>query len=112
MNRKVNQQEQNVIIVLVTFLFAFIAGFLASKSYEENKSLDSETILNQTKDMFKEEGPIEGSWIEVTPVPYKKHAFKTEAYFGGISRKENGTIVQYEFIADAYTGSILDLYQI
>jgi predicted small secreted protein len=35
-----------------------------------------------------------------------------DVYYGGISRKEDGVLVQYEFIADAYTGTILDLYKL
>ena len=59
-----------------------------------------------------EEGPIEGSWIELKRVPLRKFAFKTEVYYGGVSRIEEDQLMQYEFIADAHTGSILDLYRI
>ncbi len=42
----------------------------------------------------------------------EKYAYKTKVYYGGISRFEKGQITQYEFIADAYTGSVMDIYKV
>lgn len=74
--------------------------------------INADRILDHVKNQFKEDGPIEGSWIEMTKVPWKKYAYDTDVYYGGVSRFEEGRIVQYEFIADAYTGTIMDIYKI
>lgn len=96
----------------VLFGFGLTAGWFAHHYVKENKPFHGDDILNKVKKIFLEEGPIEGSWIELTKVPLRKFAYKTDVYYGGISRMEEGDLVQYEFIADAYTGSIMDIYRI
>ncbi len=94
--------------LLISFLFGAFTFFLVDR----NKPINADRILNHVKKEFREEGPIEGSWIEMTKVPWSKHSYETDVYYGGLSRFENGQLAQYEFIADAYTGSIMDIYKI
>ena len=61
---------------------------------------------------FKKEGPIEGSWIESTPIHFHNFAFETDAYKGGISRYEDNDIVTYEFLTDAQTGTVLKMNRV
>ena len=42
--------------------------------------------------------------------PYTKSLLQYEVYIGGISRTSGDQTEQYEFIADAATGAILDAY--
>ncbi|SFH71318.1 PepSY domain-containing protein [Pisciglobus halotolerans] len=88
------------------------AGFGLSRYMQKHKPMNGDKILERVKKAFLEEGPIEGSWIELTKVPLNKFALKTKAYYGGISRMEEDQLIQYEFIADAYTGSVLDIYRL
>ncbi|WP_413509589.1 hypothetical protein [Carnobacterium maltaromaticum] len=87
-------------------------GYQIAKLVQKKKVIHGDEILDTVKNLFLEEGPIEGSWIELKRVPLRKFAFKTEVYYGGVSRIEEDQLMQYEFIADAHTGSILDLYRI
>ena len=50
--------------------------------------------------------------MQMKPEDYQKHALKTKIYRGGIMRTRDGERQQFEFIADAYTGSVLDVYPI
>lgn len=94
--------------LLLSFLFGAVAfSFVSSK-----KSLKADDLLKKIKKEFIKEGPIDGSWIELTKVPWKKYAYETDVYYGGISRFEENKLVQYEFIVDAYTGSLIDLYKV
>lgn len=87
------------------------AGFLLGRIIKnENKSASE--ILTKVKKYFLSEGQIEGSWIESTKIPYNKFAFKTLAYRGGISRYEDQDLVSYEFLADAKTGTVLNIKRI
>lgn len=105
-----SSQEWSVLsIVLALF---FLIGALSFRQYSKNKSLKADDILKNVKKEFLKEGSIDGSWIELTKVPWKKFAHKTDVYYGGISRYEDNELVQYEFIADAYTGSIIDIYRV
>jgi len=93
-------------------VLAFILGMLTFSFYKKNKTLNADGILKSIKKEFLKEGPIDGSWIELTKVPWKKFTYETDVYYGGVSRYEENLLVQYEFIADAYTGSIIDLYRV
>ncbi|MDZ7834268.1 MAG: hypothetical protein U5K84_01925 [Alkalibacterium sp.] len=99
--------------VLSFFLvLSFLIGLFSYKKYSENKALKADDILNDIKKNLLNEGAIDGSWIELTKVPWEKFAHKTDVYYGGVSRYEDSALVQYEFIADAYTGSVIDLYRV
>ena len=97
-----------IIAVVASFLMGAVTFFFAEKKIP----VSADRILEMVKKEFKKEGPIEGSWIEMTKVPWEKYNYQTKVYYGGISRFEEGKITQYEFIADAYTGSVMDIYKV
>ncbi|SFB83596.1 Predicted small secreted protein [Alkalibacterium subtropicum] len=99
-------------LLSLVLVLSFLVGALSFRQYSKKKALKADDILKTVKKDFLEEGSIEGSWIELTKVPWKKFAHKTDVYYGGISRYEDNKLAQYEFIADAYTGSILDIYRV
>lgn len=96
----------------VLFGVGVVGGYCLNNYVRKNKPLNGDNILKRVKKAFLEEGPIEGSWIELTKVPMQKFALKTKVYYGGISRMEENVLIQYEFLADAYTGTILDIYRL
>lgn len=94
-------------------LFAgLVSGWFARKYIKEKRPIHADDILDDVKERFLAEGPIDGSWIELTKTPVQKVAIETDVYYGGISRYEEDELVSYEFIADAYTGSVLDIYKL
>lgn len=88
------------------------SGYAAKELLSKQTYVSAEKVLNSAKNTFKADGPISGSWIHMKTEPYQKGQLKYEVYKGGISRQLNGAYEQYEFIADARTGVILDAYQI
>ncbi len=74
--------------------------------------MSANRILKLVKNDFASEGSLTGSWINDKAVPFQRFAVKTQAYEGGVSRLEDGDEVDYEFVADAYTGSLLELKRI
>lgn len=81
---------------------------LTSKSY-----ISAEKVLEHAKNVFKAQGPISGSWIHMKLEPYEKNYLSYQVYKGGISRNlKDGSREQFEFIADAKTGTLLDVYAI
>lgn len=110
-----NKQNESVTIKLAAgFLFGtgIVCGYFLRRYLQEKVAIHGDTILASVKKQFLAEGPIEGSWIELKKIPLRKFTLKTDVYYGGISRIEEGKLVQYEFIADAYSGTILDIYRI
>ena len=106
------KNQQNIILILVSFILTFLIGGISFLLINQKMTIHPDRILDRVKKEARNEGPIEGSWIEMTKVPWSKHAFQTEVYYGGLSRRDNGKIKHYEFTADAYTGSLLDIYEI
>jgi predicted small secreted protein len=97
-----------------TFLMGVSTGIAAGIALREcmakRQTVSAETALTNAKAAFKKHGPIQGSWIQMEKQPYKKSFLDYEVYIGGISRLEDNETVQYEFIADSKTGTILDAY--
>lgn len=97
---------------IIGTVLAFLVGFFTFFLVDRKTSVNADKILNNVKEQFRDEGPIEGSWIEMTKVPWKKYSYETNVYYGGVSRIEENEIVQYEFVADAFTGALMDIYKV
>lgn len=88
------------------------AGLIVNQAYEKmNPNTSAEQVLNSVKDAFKKEGPIDGSWIVMKPEPFTNHVLSMDVYRGGISRIRNGELEQFEFAANAETGTVVELNQ-
>lgn len=99
-------------IAIMSLMLSFILGFATFFLVDKKTSVHADKILNDVKSQFKEDGSIEGSWIEMTKVPWKKYSYDTMVYYGGVSRMEDGKVAQYEFVADAQTGALMDIYKV
>lgn len=90
-----------------------ISGYATNKYMSTQSFISAEKVLNHAKKHFKEQGPISGSWIHMKVEPFVKNQLSYQVYKGGISRNtNNGDREQIEFIADAKTGTLLDVYSI
>lgn len=89
-----------------------LLGFLMGKSIQHRQYQSTDEILARVKQAFHREGNVEGAWINSQPDDYSQFALRTKVYRGGISRREDQQIVQYQFIADAKTGTILKIDRI
>ncbi|MED3662517.1 hypothetical protein NST62_08910 [Ureibacillus sp. FSL K6-8385] len=66
-------------------------------------------ILENIKDEFRKESPIEGSWIYMKPENFTNGITTIPVYRGGISRVIDGETENFEFAADARSGVIVEL---
>ncbi|MDZ5472565.1 PepSY domain-containing protein [Bacillus sp. 31A1R] len=89
-----------------------VSGYATKEIISAKSYVSSEKALASAKAAFKELGPISGSWIHMKTEPYEKEHLSFTVYKGGVSRNINGQMEQYEFVADARTGSIIDAYRI
>jgi predicted small secreted protein len=85
-------------------------GILLSDKLKDASFVSAEKVLKDVKLSFKKEGRVDGSWISMKPEDYQKHSLSTKVYKGGVSRRSEGRLEQYEFLADAYTGTVIDVY--
>jgi predicted small secreted protein len=86
----------------------FISGY-AVKELIDQKNISPEKVLDNVKKQFKQHGPISGSWIHMEAESFEKQPIKYRVYKGGISRNSHGANEQYEFVADASTGTLIDV---
>ncbi|HYK72524.1 MAG TPA: PepSY domain-containing protein [Pseudoneobacillus sp.] len=90
-----------------------ISSYATNKYITTQSFLSAEKVLEHAKKQFKENGPISGSWIHMKLEPFQKNQLSYQVYKGGIFRKSNHEHPeQYEFIADARTGTLLEVYPI
>lgn len=98
---------------LAGVLTGVAAGIVVSKSIDRvNPNISADNVLKNIKESFKQEGPIDGSWIVMKTEPYKNDVITMEVYRGGISRIMNGELEQFEFAADAKTGTVVELAKV
>ncbi|KRL14323.1 hypothetical protein [Schleiferilactobacillus perolens] len=92
-------------------LTGLFTGTVQMYWHQHQQRLQLDHRLQQVKDLFLREGPIEGSWIEYQSHAYRAKDGRTVAVnYGGITRLEDGQLRQYEFIMDVPTGQLLDIY--
>jgi predicted small secreted protein len=86
-----------------------VGGYAANEIINLKSNVSPEKVLGHVKKQFNQYGPISGSWIHMEAEPYEKQQINYRVYKGGISKNNNGTSEQFEFIADAQTGTLLDV---
>jgi predicted small secreted protein len=89
-----------------------ISGYATNKYMSTQSYISAEKVLENAKRRFKEQGPITGSWIHMKVEPFDKNNLNYQVYKGGISRNSDNGREQIEFIADAKTGTLLEVYPI
>ncbi|MEQ6388736.1 hypothetical protein RZN22_05345 [Bacillaceae bacterium S4-13-58] len=89
---------------------AFV-GYIIGSSFIDRR-LSPTTVLNQMKEQFWENHRITGSWIYHKPLSLKKNSQDLTVYKGGIVHKVNDKELKFEFLADAYTGELIDAYDV
>ena len=95
---------------LAGVLTGVAAGIVVNEAIDRvNRNVPADAVLNNVKDAFKKEGPIDGSWIVMKTEPFTNEVITMDVYRGGISRIKNGKLEQYEFAADAKTGTVVEL---
>lgn len=86
----------------------FAAGLLLNKGIQQEK-VSPEKILKTVKQQLQEKYTITGSWIHMIPENYEKNEINYTVYRGGITTTNQDEVIQFDFVADAKTGTILEL---
>lgn len=97
---------------LIGIAVGFLGGYVTKTVINDKVKMHPELILNNVKRIVKKGGPISGSWIVMQAEQYEKNDWQYTVYKGGISRNNNDVTEQFEFIADAYTGTIISFEKI
>ncbi len=102
-----NNKFRFFIILLSVFTgLGIVASIVYAKQY---KPYSCEEILKQVKAQFNN---VEASYISHIPKTYQKFGIETKVVHGGITVNNDGKQVHYEFIADAFNGQVIDIFEI
>ncbi len=95
---------------LAGVLTGVAAGIIVNEAIDRvNQNVAADSVLNTVKDAFKTEGPIDGSWIVMKTEPFQNNVISMDVYRGGVSRIKDGKLEQFEFAADARTGTVVEM---
>ncbi|KRN94636.1 PepSY domain-containing protein [Pediococcus stilesii] len=97
--------------ITLTAIGTFVLGSLITNQIKGHRKVRPQAALARVRKSFEEDGPIEGAWIESKAAPLNRFGLRASVYYGGITKYEENELIQYEFIADAYTGTIIDIYR-
>lgn len=86
-------------------------GYLLKDQLDQNKKVTPDEALEHAKKTFMQHGPINGSWIYMNPETIERNGLTYSVYRGGITRTIDGQNKQYDFYADAETGTIIEVTQ-
>lgn len=96
------------LIVLIAAAAGFTAGmFLERQNWQ--KPLTPEEVLHRVKKSLQDKLPLDGAWIFLSPHEINRNDLTVRAYQGGLTVKNAGSVKHYDFVADAETGSLIDL---
>lgn len=95
--------------LIFTIGLGIALGYLLKKQITQFKKLSPDDVLDIAKNTFMKHGPVNGSWIYMTPEKLEKNGLTYNVYRGGITRTIDGENKQYEFFADAETGAVIDV---
>lgn len=87
-----------------------VVGAMLTKKSQELFNVRAPKVLNEVKERFDNTQEIEGSWIETKKEIINRHGMDQAIYKGGITCKDGDSFKQFEFIADAKTGAVIDIY--
>ena len=95
---------------LIGFSTGIAAGFLIRETAQRIEPYKpAELVLHGVKQNFKQEDSPGWFNLEIPVNSPLLRDITTDVYRGGISRIREGKMEQYEFYADARTGSVIDL---
>ncbi|MCO7124887.1 hypothetical protein NIE88_03740 [Sporolactobacillus shoreicorticis] len=97
------------IALVVGAIAGYFAGVANCRLTSEKKALSSEHILERVKSAVNDQLPIEGAWIYLSPHIWSRDSLNYMVYKGGLISSDRGINRHFDFIADAHSGTILEL---
>ncbi|WP_042345252.1 hypothetical protein [Bacillus massiliigorillae] len=89
----------------------FVCGYATKYAIEKCTQPSPDAILARVKETVSREGKITGSWILMKPENYAKNGLHYDIFKGGLTQVTDDGQKHFEFIADASTGTVLDLIE-
>lgn len=97
--------------IALGIVVGFACGYATKCVFEKYAQQSPDEILANVKEAMKKEGKIIGSWILMKPEKYVKNGLEYDVFKGGLTKVTDQEQEQFEFIADATTGTVLDVIE-
>ncbi|MFC7393591.1 PepSY domain-containing protein [Scopulibacillus cellulosilyticus] len=94
--------------IAIAFGVGLAGGYVLQKSLQKSQ-LSPEQVMQIVKRAAKKSLNIDGAWVYLTPEDYYQNGLSYKVYKGGLTAKDGENLEHFDFIADASTGTILDL---
>ena len=104
-----SQRKDSSLLSGLLLISGLVVGAASAFFYKENKAKHAGVVLEAIKEEFAREGEVVGSWIDYDAAEYHGYDSRPLVYYGGISRIEADQVMHYSFVADIYTGEIIDI---
>ncbi|KGA98754.1 hypothetical protein AJ85_03165 [Alkalihalobacillus alcalophilus ATCC 27647 = CGMCC 1.3604] len=85
-----------------------VAGYFIRESLNQ-ANISPERALKNVKKQAGAHHQISGSWIHMVPETLHRNEMTYEVYIGGLSTQTESGIVQYDFVVDTKTGTIIEM---
>lgn len=96
-------------LILATGAIIGIAGALL---FKESQPKHAGLVLDEIKKDFSKKAKVKASWIDYDPTEYHSFDSRPLVYQGGITVEQDGQTKVYQFVADIYSGDIIDIFQV
>lgn len=100
------------IVFGVGAVIGMAAGALLMKKGQEVFDVRSPKVLHDIKARLDDTQEVEGSWIQSAKETIERQGVPMTVYRGGITCKDGDAFKQFEFLADAKTGALIDIYPV
>ncbi|MCL1630649.1 hypothetical protein M3N64_01605 [Sporolactobacillus sp. CPB3-1] len=95
--------------LIIGVIAGYIAGMTVTRIMNGKITLSSEQVLERVKHTAKNQLSFDGAWICLTPHIWSNDQLNHLVYKGGLICNEQGKNHHYDFVADAKSGTILQL---
>lgn len=95
--------------LVVGTITGYFAGIATCRLISKKETLSSEHVLEHVKSAINNQLPIEGAWIYLSPHIWSRDDLNYMVYKGGLISIEHGTSRYFDFVADAHSGTVLEL---
>lgn len=101
--------RRKILLLLVLPITALLSGVIVYLTILSTKKYSPFKLIEEVKSYFMN---VTGSYIVSEPQPFEQDGIQYEVYRGGVTTENHGKVSNYEFIADASNGKIINIKEV
>ncbi|AYU55506.1 hypothetical protein [Staphylococcus debuckii] len=101
--------RKKIWLLIVLPITLLVSGVLVYLTILSTKKYDPFKLIEEVKSYFMN---VTGSYIVSEPQPFEQDGIAYEVYRGGVTTENHGKVSNYEFVADATNGKIINIKEV